>query len=231
VKRLTTLLLAALTLNASPAAFSAYTFDSDMWSPHIGIDYKYLGGSSTGAFEPIFPQITDGIGGYLGVRFLKHYNVDVGYERTFDFAKHTQFTAVDGSTAYFGAPDAQNDAVDINFRMKDIFLHLSYHYPFTPCFEGFVMLGLARAEPTTVISYTLAGQRRELHTRVDPQWLARWGIGVQYNFMRHLGLRAMVHREALSAFEYVGENQLNTPMIIKPYRGANVFAIGLVAFV
>ncbi|MFO1257460.1 MAG: outer membrane beta-barrel protein [Gammaproteobacteria bacterium] len=231
MKRLTTL-CAALAVSTCPLLLHADPFNPDIWSPHIGVDYNYIGGSGIGNYEVIFPDVTDGVGGYVGVRFLKHYNIDIGYERSFDFHRFTEFTAVSGSSSYFGDPDNQGDAVNVNFRMKDIYLHLSYHYPFAKCFEAFVMLGLARAEAETTIAYRLAGVTREILPTVNTEWFARWGIGVQYNFMKHLGIRAMVHREPLSRFEWTGENQLQHPYILKQaYRGANVFKIGFVAFV
>lgn len=199
------------------------------WSPHVGVDYKYWGAQSKAIYEPIFPHIEDGLSGYLGFRLDRRFNIDFGYDHGFQREKTTQFN---GNTAYFGPNDALNDSVVINFRMKEYYVNFAYHYALesAPCFEIFTLIGAALNEPASTIYY-IQGAGVQLPLDVENFWHVRFGFGAQYNFLKHLGIKASVFWEQTARIKYRGSNQINQQIEFKPYKNATNFSIGFVLFV
>lgn len=212
------------------AVLAPLTSQAAYWSPHIGLDYKYWGaksGSQEGHDYPhLFPSVNSAFNIYIGTRINGYWGIDLGFEQS---EKKNRTATFDGRYAIFNDNEIVGNFATATVRLNATHLDLSFNWDIYPKFELVFMGGLAYLNPKTEIVFNRnADTNPNLFTleKVKSKWVGRGGLGVQYNPVPCIGLRALIHFDGTQRIEYIGNDEDGTPYDIRPYKSATSYYVG-----
>lgn len=212
------------------------------WTPHAGIDAKFWGvRNKTPAFfygnvpfdnEKIFPRIEDGFSVYLGSRVNGYFGFDIGYEQSVIKEKSYQYN---GGEIVFVEPELVGNATEVDIRLRAIYLDFTFYWEVLRRFEVLFIMGTTFVTPQTHIFHLLndpgdpaSGAWLEYRNESDRKWMGRFGLGVQYNILPCLGLKATLMWEPTNRIDYVGFDEHDLFFDVHPYTHATMVNLGLV---
>lgn len=204
------------------------------FTPHLGIDYKFWQvepkQSDAGAdFTKVFPDITRAGTLYVGTRINKVWGIDFGYDRSSQ--KH-KWRTYDTQQLVFGQPATIGDASQVDVRLAAWYLSGLFYWEVYQNLEIVFHAGAGWLQPkTTVIYYPVAtgSQPVELSFKEESKVSGRFGFGMQYLFLDHFGVRALVTFDQTRRINYVGTNQNVVSFDISPYKSATSYNVGIFA--
>lgn len=194
--------------------------------PRAGIDYKYWGVRPKPEFEVLFPKISSAVNFYVGTRICRKLAIDLGYEKAPDKTHDTVFT---GSETIFNHATTANDYAKADVRLSAFHIDFSGYWNIHDKWELLGIVSLANLKPRGSIIYRQGLVESELPTQFESKWLGRFGFGAEFSPLRNLGIRALVMFDQSSRITIEGFDENGFPFVIKPYKNAATFHIGLVA--
>jgi hypothetical protein len=173
--------------------------------PYVGINYKHTWVNPKGEWQKILVNSYPGFGFFLGLRFLKPFGIEAGYDWT---ANKPKVVTVGADETLLGIHNSKTPVLitgKTRFKNPHVDLTIFFSPQLLESLDPEIMLSLGMARVTAkskmVVSPDLEPLKSLSLIAHKPCAVARLGLGLQSRIIENVGLRVLWRWENYAALK------------------------------